>query len=64
MTEHEHMPPIRHWYSATWLSPGRLLVHMPKCEYVLNREEAKLLRDSIDSALDGDGPKVICEVVR
>ena len=63
MTEHEHMPPITKRGDATWLSPGKITVTINGTPYVMTTREARMIRNSIDVALDGPGPEIVCEVV-
>ena len=63
MTEHE---PVQSggWYDGEQLTDNRFLVYMPSCEYVLRRDELCKLRDTCDRLLEGEGPQIVCEVVR
>ena len=51
MTEHEHMPPMHKWYRADAFSPGKVLIYMPGCDYVLTWDEAHALATAITEAL-------------
>ena len=55
MTEHDHMQPIG-FYTSRWLSKDRILINMPKCEYVLSRPDAEKLVDEIKDALNAQEP--------
>ena len=62
MTEHEHCPPILRT-TARRLIAGKIVVTVRGAEHVIPHEEAEDLRDALDRALAGPGPKVVCEVV-
>lgn len=62
MTEYEHCPPILRT-TARRLIAGKIVVTVRGVEHVIPAEEAEDLRDALDRALDGPGPKVVCEVV-
>ncbi|HSW65266.1 MAG TPA: hypothetical protein VLH56_18440 [Dissulfurispiraceae bacterium] len=55
MSDHPHMPPIR-LYTARWLTKDRILINMPKCEYVLRRADAEKLVDEIKATLNAQEP--------
>ena len=55
MTEHEHMPPIR-LYTTRWLTKDRILLHMPGCEYVIRKEDARKLLEEIKTTLHTPEP--------
>ena len=55
MTEHEHMPPISR-YTARWLTKDRILVKMPRSEYVLRRADAEKLVDELKATLNAQEP--------
>ena len=63
MTEHDHMPPLMR-VSVFRLSPRQVTIRIRNVEFVLNREEAKEMIASLETAFDGDGPQIVCEVVR
>lgn len=62
MTEHPHMPRILRT-TAKRLVAGKIIVTIRGAEHVIPIEEAEELRDAIDTALAGPGPKIVCEVV-
>jgi hypothetical protein len=63
MTEHPHMPQILRT-GAKRLPAGEILVTI-RCERnTITMKEAEELWCSLDAALDGDGPQIVCEVVR
>ena len=55
MTELDHRLPIG-FYTSRWLSKDRVLIKMPKCEYVLRRADAEKLVDEIKATLNAQEP--------
>lgn len=55
MTEQDHRLPIG-LYTSRWLSKDRILINMPKCEYVLRRADAEKLVDEIKATLNAQEP--------
>jgi uncharacterized protein (UPF0216 family) len=62
MTEYEHMPRILRT-TAKRLAAGKIIVVIRGAEHVIPEEEAEELRDALEAALNGPGPKIVCEVV-
>ena len=62
MTEHEHCPPITE-QGARRVSPGQIMVVINDTATFMSTRAAWLLRNSIDDALTGPGPEIVCEVV-
>jgi hypothetical protein len=63
MTEYEHMPPIVR-FETKWLSDRSLQIFVHGQYLFLNPGEVRGMRDALDAALEGDGPQIVCEVVR
>lgn len=62
MSEYPHHPPILRT-GAKLLTAGKILVTIRGSEHVIPAEEARDLMESLELALAGPGPQIVCEVV-
>lgn len=62
MTEHDHMPPKKH-FAVQQIGPRTVHFCVNGNALFISPEEVRMLIAELEDALAGPGPKVVCEVV-
>lgn len=63
MTEHEHTPPVK-LFAVRQISPRTVHFCVNGHALFISPENARRLMAEFEDVLMGDGPQVVCEVVR
>lgn len=63
MTENEHTPPKKQ-FAVRQISPRSIHFCVNGHALFLSPEHVRRLMDEFDAVLEGDGPQIVCEVVR
>lgn len=63
MTEHEHMPQPK-LFAVRQISPRTIHFSVNGNALFISPIEARKLMAEFEAVLDGDGPEIVCEVIR
>jgi hypothetical protein len=63
MTEHEHTP-LPKLFAVRQISPRTIHFSVNGYSLFESPENVRRLMDELEAVLEGDGPQIVCEVVR